>query len=106
CAQSDFRDNSKAAAASSFERPEQIGIGAGVGYANSAAGGNDFGFEESGGRGAEALRKRTEAAALNETGYANRGAAASLNVAPRFGGNRVIDVDPHRSGFDGDSGDR
>ena len=38
-------DDAKAAATAAFEPPKEVGVGAGVGDAGLAVGGNDFGFQ-------------------------------------------------------------
>src|SRR5271154_1642161 len=83
-AQSHAGDDSEAAAAA-FERPEEVGIRAGVGDPDLAVGGHDLSLDETPPGKAISLRKAAEASALNETRDADRHAAAALYVASPFG---------------------
>src|SRR6516225_11348644 len=84
-AESEFADSAKASTSAAFERPEDIGVGAGVGNANLSVGGDDFGFEQTGRGGTVVLGEAAEAAALNEARHSYRGASATLNISTRFG---------------------
>ena len=78
------RHDAEAAAAAALQRPEQIGVAAGVGDPHLAVGGDDFGFEQARRRQAVALREAAEAAALHQAGDADGHAAAPLHVAARL----------------------
>jgi hypothetical protein len=94
CSQGEPRDDTEGPSAATFQRPEQVGIGRCVGDPHRTVGGHDFGFEEAGGRRSVEPRIASEPAAENETGDANRQAAAALNQAGAFRGHRVIDMAP------------
>ncbi len=79
-AQSHAGDDAEAGAAA-FERPEKVGVRAGVGDPDLAVGGHDLRLDEARPGKAIGLRKASEAAAVNETGDADRHAAAALDVA-------------------------
>src|SRR5215472_9445536 len=59
----------EAAASSPFQRPEQIGIGARIRYADLAVGRHDFGFEQAPRGGPVALQMTSEPATLDESGH-------------------------------------
>ena len=80
--QRDAGDDAEAAPAAAFERPEEIGMRAGVRDPHRAVGGDDFGFEQTGGGQAVALGETAEAAALNQSRDADGRTPAALNVAP------------------------
>src|SRR5262249_18694133 len=68
---------------------EQLGIGAGVGDAHGAIGGDNFGFQKAGPGGAVAVREAAKNATLNETRHpGSRGTRALHKAAPasRVGG--------------------
>ena len=87
-------------AAAALERPEEVGIGAGVGDLDVAVGGHDLRLQEARRGHAIGLRPTSEAAALDQTGDADRHAAAALDVATSLGGDRVVDTSPDRAGPD------
>ncbi len=91
-------DDAKAAATAAFEPPEKVGIGAGIGDPDGAVGGNDFGFQQPRGCGAEIFREAAEATRLNEPRNSYGPAAAALHVAAGFGRHLVIGVHPNRAG--------
>src|SRR5208337_2002202 len=74
-AQSDAGDDSEPASAA-LERPEEVGIGAGVGDFDVAVGGHDLSLQEARPGQAIGLRKAAEAAPLDQTGDADGHAAA------------------------------
>src|SRR5205823_2554889 len=88
-----------AAAAAAIDGPEEIGIRAGVDDEGAAVRRDDLGLEQSRGGRAEALGQTAEAAALDETRDADRGAAAALHVTARLVGDGLIEVDPHGARF-------
>ena len=105
-AQGDARHDAEAAAAAALQRPEEIGVAAGIGDPHLAVGGDDFGFEQARRREAVLLREAAEAAALDQAGDADGHAAAALHVAARLGRDRVVDVRPDRAGADRDRAHR
>ena len=103
-AESQFADDPEAASAATFEGPEEIGIGAGVGDADLAVGSDDFGFEQSRRGGAVMLGEAAETSALDEAGDSDGGAASTLYVLTGFGGDGVVSVQPDDAGADGNGG--
>src|SRR5690606_19233163 len=99
-------DDAEAAAAAALERPEQIGMTLRVDDAHGAVCGDDFGFEQAGGGGAEALGKAAEAPALDQSGDADRSAAAALHIAAAARGDGGIGVAPHGTGAEADGRQR
>ena len=96
-AQRQPRDDREVAAAAALERPEELGIAAGVADADLAVGGHDLGLEQAAGGGAERFREAAEAAALHQPGDAHRRAASPLHVAGAARRHGVVDVRPHRA---------
>ena len=94
--------HAEAAAAAALQRPEEIRIRAGIGDAHPAIGGDDFGLQQRRRGHAVALRKAAEAAALDQAGDADRSAASALDIAARFGDDRVISAHPDVAGLDSD----
>ena len=70
-AQRDAGDDSKPAAAA-LQRPEEVGIRAGVGDPDLAVGGHDFRLDEARAGQSIGLREAAEAAAQDEPGDADR----------------------------------
>src|SRR5437660_10815143 len=97
-AQRETRDDAPAAAAAALDGPEEIRIRAGVDDEGAAVRRDDLGLEQSRGGRAEALGETAEAAAMDETRDADRGAAAALHVTARLVGDGLIQVDPHGAG--------
>ena len=93
-------DDAKAAAAPALQRPEQVGVGTGIGDAHHAVGGHHLGLQQRCRRGAVIFRKAAKPAALNQPGDTDRRAAAALHIAPGFGSHRVVDMQPDRPGAD------
>ena len=93
-AQSQARDDAEAGAAAAFEGPEKLRLGAGVGDADLAVGGDDFSLEQVTRCRAEGLRKTAEAAALHEARDAHGHAAATLHVAAAACGHGVVGLRP------------
>ena len=94
--------DAKAAAAPAFQRPEQVGVGAGVGDPHFTVGGHHLGFEQRGRGGTVILREAAKPAALDKPRDADRGAAAALHKTPGIAGHRVVDMQPDRPGADRD----
>ena len=90
-------DDAEGAAATTLQRPEQIGIDAGVGDAHRAVSGDDLGLQKARGGGAVLSRKAAVAAALHQPGNADGQAAAALDVAAVAGRHLVVDVHPDRT---------
>ncbi len=103
-AQRQAGDDAERSAPAALQGPEQIGILAGIGDPQRTVGGHDLGLQQARRGGAVVLREAAEAAALDETGDADRAAAAALDVAPALGRHRVVGVHPDRAGADGDRG--
>ena len=98
-AQSDAGDDAEPAAAA-FQRPEKIGIRAGVGDSDFAVRSHDLHLDEARGREAICLGVASEAASQDETCDANRHAAAALDVTTALGRHLVIDMSPNCARFD------
>ena len=79
-AQRDAGDDAEPAAAP-FERPEEVGIYAGVGDSDLAVRGDDLRLDKVGAGRSVGLREAAEAAAEDEPDDADRHAAAALHVA-------------------------
>src|SRR5712692_2047442 len=86
-----------AAASPAFQRPEQIGVSAGIRDAKLAVGSDYFGFQQTSCGKAVMLGETSKATTLNQTRYAYRRASAALNVLPTLGRNRVVCLHPDRS---------
>ncbi len=100
--QGDLGDDAETATATALQSPEQLRVAHGIDGAQLAVSGNDFGFEQTAGCRAIALRERSEAAALDVSCHANRGTPATLDVAPALGRHGIVGVHPHRAGFNRD----
>ena len=92
-AQSDPGDDAEPAAAA-LQRPEEIGIRAGVGDFNVAVGCHDFRLQHARSGRPIGLRKASKAPAQDEAGDADGHAAAALHVAAALGGDRVVSLSP------------
>ena len=100
-AQRDAGDDAEPAAAA-LQRPEEIGIRAGVGDFDVAVGGHDFRLQQARPGLSEGLRATAEAAAQNEADDADRHAAAALHVAAGLGHHLVVHMSPDCAGLDRD----
>jgi hypothetical protein len=89
------------AASAAFQRPEQIGIGAGIRDADLAVGGDDFSLEQTSRRSPIALGVASKAAALNQTCEADGHASAALDVFPAVRGYRRISLHTDDAGTEG-----
>src|SRR5579863_352745 len=89
-AQGQLTDYAVGATAAALERPEQIGVGACIGDADLAVGGDYFGFEQSCGGEAVMFREAAKAATLNEAGDADGQASATLDIFSGFGRYDVV----------------
>src|SRR5207302_6351389 len=96
-AQRETRDDAPAAAAAALDGPEEIRIRAGVDDEGAAVRRDDLGLEQSRGGRAETLGETAEAAAMDETRDADRGAAAALHVTARLVGDGLIRSEEHTS---------
>src|SRR5690242_1846608 len=94
CLQGEPRNDTEGPSATTFQRPEQVGIERCVGDPHRTVGSHDFGFEEAGGRRPVQPRITPEPSAEDETGNANRQAPAALNEAGASRGHGVIDMAP------------
>ncbi len=92
-AQGHTGDDAESAAAA-LQRPEEVGVRAGVGELHVAVGGHDLRFEEACRGEAIAFGKASEAAAEDQAGDADGHAAAALDVAPTLGRHRVVSLSP------------
>src|SRR5690242_11729532 len=90
-------DNAEAAATAALEAPEKVGVSTGISDPDGAVGGDDFGFQQPGGRGAEIFREAAETPRLDEPGHAYGAAAAALHVTTAFGRHLVIGMHPNRT---------
>src|SRR5215469_297197 len=96
------RHDAESTAASALQRPEQVGVGAGIGDANLAVGSHDLGLEETRCCEAVMLGEASEAAALNETGEPYGCATTALNVLAGLRRHSVIGLHAECAGADGD----
>ena len=96
---SDAGDDAEPAAAA-LQRPEEIGIGAGVGDLDLAVGGHDLRLDEARRGRAIGLGEASETPAQDQAGDADRHAAAALDIAPALGRHFVIGMAPDGASFD------
>ena len=92
-AQRDAGDDAEPAAAA-FQRPEEIGIRAGVGNFDVAVRGYDFRLQQARPGRAISLRKASKAPAQDDAGDTDRQAAAALDVTAALGRHRVVSLSP------------
>lgn len=103
-AQGDSCDYSQAATSSTFDSPKELRIGAGIGDSDDSIGSDDFSLEQGSGGSAVVFGKAAKPAPLNEASDTDSGAAASLNVLPRFCCDRFVSLHPDGTGTQGNSG--
>src|SRR6202035_2331537 len=101
-AQGDARDDAPTAAAAAFQRPKEVRIRASVGHDHPAVGNDHFRLQQSRRSRAEALRERTEASALPQSGNPPCWAATAVTVAAGSRRYRIIKVYPHGTGLSRD----
>ena len=99
-----FTDRAETAASASLQRPEQLGVSAGIGDPNRAVCSNDFGFQETPGSGSIVLGETAKATALDQARQADRGAPAALNIFAALGCHRGVRLHPDNSGASRDRG--
>ncbi len=97
-------DDAEAAATAAFEPPKQVRIGAGIGDADLAVGGDDLGFQQPRRSGAEIFREAAKATRLNQPGDPDRAAAAALHIATALGRHLVVGMHPDCARPDRDGG--
>src|ERR1700733_15382623 len=94
CLERQARDDAETATASTFDRPEQLGIPVGIGDPHLPVGGYHLRLQQRCGGGPVMLREAAKATALYEAGDADSRAAAALHVTTclcRYG---VVDMEP------------
>src|SRR5262245_32198226 len=96
------RDHAQTAPTATLETPEQFGVGTGIGDPYGAIGGDYFSFEEPGRGEAVAFREAAKAATVNEPGHTDRRAPTALHIAAAARRDRVVGVEPQRTGLDRD----
>ena len=97
-AQRQTSDHAEAATAAALQRPEQVGVCAGIGKAHGAIGGHDFRFQQRRTRRAIPLREAAEPVAQHMPGNAHGRAAAALHISAGRRRHRVIHGQPARPG--------
>ena len=92
--------DSKRAAASAAQRPEEVLVLAGVGHQHASIGGDHLGLQHAGSRNSVFFRPAAEAAALHEpAGGADGSASSALHVAAVLDGHFLVGLDPARARF-------
>src|SRR5262249_22562855 len=86
--------NPEAPADAAFQRPEEVGMRAGIGDANLPVGRNDLRFEEARRGHAVVLRKRAEPTSGEKPDNANSAAASALDVPAATRCDGIISLEP------------
>ncbi len=96
------RDRTKASTAPTFKCPEQVRFAVSIDDPNGAIGRHHFRLQQRSCGVPVSFREASKATAQDESGDADRRAAAALDVPAGARGHRIVDMHPDRTCTDGD----
>src|ERR1700720_4423008 len=91
--------DAEGAAAAALDGPEQVRLIARIDNEGLTVRGDDFRLEKAGGAETVFLRETAKAAAVNEAGDPDRGTATTLHITAAACRDRLVDLQPPRSGL-------